>query len=103
MSGRSGHNPRYDSGVDRLVAGYRNAAGPSERKHSSGTLMADGCWSCEHYGNFRPSSGGTPPWSVCRFDLDHPQCGRWSLSNQPWRYDENWRDTAISAALGAKP
>lgn len=64
----------------------------AERKDSSGKVLKDGCWSCAHYGNHGRNSNGTPPWSVCRFHLNFPECSRWELSEEPWRYDWNWRE-----------
>lgn len=69
------------------------------RRNAHGELMEDGCWSCAHYGDHGGRGGGTPPWPVCRFHLDHPKCGRWQFAEQPWRYDFDWRGTAIRQAL----
>lgn len=90
---RSGHNPRYDAGVRALMA-KRDAGGQiANRPHASGEAMADGCWSCTHYQNWGGNTNGTPPWSTCRFRLDHPECGRWELvTDAPWRFDDDWRN-----------
>lgn len=40
------------------------------------------CSGCEHYSNHR-TSGGSPPWRVCRWDLAPATCGRFSPRLRP--------------------
>jgi hypothetical protein len=91
---RAGHNTRYDADVAALVAklhAARDKAQIPDRQHASGAKMPDGCWSCVHYSNQGGNVRGTPPWPTCALSLEHPECGRWELSEQPWRYDFEWR------------